>query len=101
MFRSNLIHYKNLIKYKQYRYYRPTHYEIITNNINKNIDTENIKKTDLQEDISDLLKKFETSINNIEKRILENNKIMNNILNTHKTFEKKCECDCKYNEEIK
>jgi hypothetical protein len=102
MFRSNLLHYKNLIKYNQYRYYRPTHYEISTNNINKNIDTEDIKKTHLPEDISDLLKKFETSINNMEKRILENNRIMNDILNhTKRTTHKICESDFKCDEEIK
>ncbi len=56
------------------RYYRPLNYDSEPTNIEK------IKKYDLPIEVINTLKEHEISINNIEKQLIENNKLIYSLL---------------------
>lgn len=81
--KSNLI---PLLKIKfnrnNIRFYRPVNYDIESHTIEK------MKKYDLPIEVINTLKQHEISINNIEKQLIENNKLFYSLLKHNNKFNK-------------
>ncbi len=68
---------RSLLKFNRnnIRFYRPVNYD------NESHIVEKMKKYDLPIEVINTLKQHETSINNIEKQLIENNKLFYSLLN--------------------
>ncbi len=83
MLRLNIVKRNFLKNYGNIRYYRPLNYDSEPTNIEK------IKKYDLPIEVVNTLKEHEISISNIEKQLIESNKLIYSLLKVNNEMKEK------------